>query len=237
MEAIERHKIRTFPNWYPWYKKLGAHITYYFSQIPLWRRKNLLTWKDISSVWKMIRHGDILLVWNFQHSSAFFIDGIVTHAIAYIWKWRCIHAYAHWVAYIWLRKVLRQYDSCIVVRPYWKNDNQKYNFHTHLIEKIGKPYDFFFGIADEQVTYFCTRLINDSLIESHYHTGLESVRKEGNILDQVLDKTYRAHRVLTPEQMLKGNFQVIITSKNIIQDINWYRLRDGKLNTILSQKG
>jgi hypothetical protein len=86
--------VENFPASYPWYKKWGSNITYHLSRIPFFPRKNKLIGTDIRNVKKIIQNGDILLVGNFQHISGVIIPGIVTHAIGYIGKGRCIHAFA-----------------------------------------------------------------------------------------------------------------------------------------------
>lgn len=87
--------VANLPTEYPWYKRLGSNITYYFSQIPLMPRGNLLSRRDIRDIREKIQDGDVILGGNFQHMSGVFIDGIVTHAMSYLGKGRCIHAFAH----------------------------------------------------------------------------------------------------------------------------------------------
>ena len=116
--------VENLPVSYPWYKRIGSNITYYASQIPLAPRKNLLSRRDIRDLKSNIQDGDVILGGNFQHMSGVFIDGIVTHAMAYIGKGRCIHAFAHGVSYISLRKILRTYDTLIILRPHWHNASQ-----------------------------------------------------------------------------------------------------------------
>lgn len=142
MQTIADASVTNFPSDYPWYRRWGSNITYFCSQIPFAPRKNLLTRKDLRTIQRCIAPGDILLVGNFQHASALFIEGIATHTIAYMGKGRCIHAFAHGVSYTPLRKVLRTYDTVLLIRPY-KFSGQDIYF-TFLREKIGKPYDFYF---------------------------------------------------------------------------------------------
>ena len=68
--------------------------------------------------------------------SGVFIDGIVTHAISYLGKGRCIHAFAHGVVYTSLRKILRIYDTIIILRPYWHNQAQIISFKDHIERHI-----------------------------------------------------------------------------------------------------
>lgn len=222
--------IKNFPSGYPWYKRLGSNITYLVSQIPLSKRGNKLSSYDITTIWQKIRTGDILLVWNFHHASGIFIDGIVTHAIAYVGKGRCIHAFAHGVSYIWLRKVCRMYDTLVILRPRWQSEEQLQKYRNNLIAKIGQPYDFFFGLEEKtEDVYFCTRLINESLLSSGYSSWLDSIRNPENILDITLDETFRAHRALLPEDMLYGNFDVTFYSHNITKEWEKYILPEGKI--------
>lgn len=47
--------VRNFPPGYPWYRRLGANITYYCSQIPLWPRRNNLSRTDVRNIWTSVR--------------------------------------------------------------------------------------------------------------------------------------------------------------------------------------
>ncbi len=216
MNNINYTPVKNFPIWFPWYKKLWANITYFISQIPLYPRKNKLSRNDIHEVWNKIQPWDIILVWNFQYVSGIAIEWVVTHALSYTRKWRCIHAFAHGVSYIWLRKVCRIYDTLFILRPCWKNHNQRYIYLNHLVEKVGKPYDFFFWLKDSsEETFFCTELINKTLLEIGYETWLKTLEDKKNLLDIALDKTMRAHRILLPKKMLEWNFEIIFSSHNL----------------------
>jgi hypothetical protein len=46
------------------------------------------------------------------------------------------------------------------------------------------------------------------------------------VVDKVLDTTFRAHRALTPEKMLYGNFAVVFSSHNISQIEGRYERRE-----------
>lgn len=240
---ISHHMIRlidspvtNLPKIYPWYKRLGSNITYYISQIPLRPRKNNLTKSDIRKVWKIIQRWDIILCGNFQHISGLFIDWVVTHAIGHLHKWKCIHAYAHGVSHIHLRHILRTYDTLILIRPRWETEEQIVTYIQTLKSHLGKPYDFFFGLDTEYVeSYFCTKLINESLLTSGYDTWLESIEKTKNIIDISLDTVYRAHRVLTPDQMIYGNFDIVCTSENIEKHDDTYIIRGGKITEIIPE--
>lgn len=211
--------IQNFPSNYPWYKRLGSNITFCFSQLPLWKRKNSLTREDIRWAKQTIRTGDIILVGWFKHVSWLFIEGIVTHALAYTGRWHCIHAFAHGVSYIGIKKVLRMYDTYIILRPQWKSKEQIGKFRSNLINELGQPYDFFFWLEETgEKIYFCTRLINDALLDVGYNTGLKSIRKPENILDETLDEAFRAHRILLPDEMIYGNWNIVAHSANISYD-------------------
>lgn len=227
--------IKNFPPRYPWYKRLGSNITYWLSQIPLWKRRNNLSRLDIRDIWSTIRTGDVILVGGFRHISWLFIEGIVTHALSYTGRGRCVHAFAHGVSYTGLRKVCRMYDTVIILRPRWQSEEQLQKYRNNLIAKIGQPYDFFFWLEEKgERIYFCTRLVNDSLQESWYNSWLESVKKANDIIDETLDDAFRAHRILMPEEMIYGNFDVVLTSHNITTEWEKYILREGKFREIIS---
>ena len=78
--------------------------------------------------------------------------------------------------------------------------------------------------AEYVESYFCTKLVNDALILSGYNTRLLSIRGGSNFVDTVLDKTFRAHRVLKPEEMIHGNFETVFYSHNIAQVGEEYNL-------------
>lgn len=222
------YPVTNFPPWYPWHKIWWSNITYWFSQIPLWPRNNSLSRADIRKMRYLLQDGDIILWGNFHHMSGVFIAWVVTHAITYIGKWRCIHAFAHGVWFISLRKIWRTYDTIIILRPYWQSQKQRKSFRETIITKIGKPYDFFFWLEKTpEEAYFCTELINESLRKNQYETLLDSVKNSEDIIDRILDSTFRAHRVLSPEGMIYGNFEVIFHSENIQKDQhNSYSLKE-----------
>lgn len=205
--------LKNFPPNFPWYKKLGAHITYHFSKIILFPRKNLLSKADIQAARKIIAPWDIILCGNYRETSALFIPGLVTHTIAYIDKGRCVHSSAHGVRYLSLRKVLRIYDSLLILQPFWKEPSQKLGYLESIIAKLGAPYDFYFGLGERE--YFCSWLINSSLLEAWYETGLHTVRPVDNFFDEVTDDILRAHRALKPEDFIRGNFKAVFYSHNI----------------------
>jgi hypothetical protein len=235
MEKIENNSpIHNFPKDYIWYKKIWSNITYYLSQISFLSRKNLLTNNDIRHIKKNIQNGDILLGWNFQHVSWLVIEWIVTHAMGYIGKWKCIHAYAHGVWLIWLRKILRTYDTLILIRPFWDSEKQKLEYRKFLISKLWIPYDYFFWLEENgEEKYFCTKLINDALISVWYNSNLESVRQINNSIDEILDTSFRIHRILKPQDMIYWNFQKIFFSENIQENKNTYSLIKWKFWTLL----
>ena len=49
------YPVENLPVSYPWYKRLGSNITYYFSQIPLIPRANLLTRRDMRDIREKIQ--------------------------------------------------------------------------------------------------------------------------------------------------------------------------------------
>jgi hypothetical protein len=218
--------VDNFPKDYPWWKRVWSNITYWISLISLRKRKNALTKSDIDTLYRNIKKWDMLLLWNFQHASGFFIEWVVTHATAYVGKWRCIHAFAYGVNYISLRSIMRTYDTYILIRPLYAEGWVEL-FQRQIVLHIGKPYDFFFWADKKNETYFCTRLLNDTLQKIGYETGLKSIKESQNIIDQTLDATYALHRVLKPNEMLYGNFEVIAFSHNIIYTDNQYVFRDG----------
>jgi hypothetical protein len=227
--------VSNFPEWYPWYKKLGSNITFLVSHIPIWPRRNTLSRSDIKTIKHIIESWDIILGGSYHEVSWIFIDGIVTHAIAYIDRWRCVHAFAHGVGSIGLKRICRTYDSIIILRPYWRSSEQKSEYLKTIISNIGKPYDFFFGLGNNTgESYFCTELINDSFRKTHYDTLLESIKPSIDELDKMLDETFRAHRALSPEEMIYGNFEVIFYSENIkINKDGKYVLKNGKYKDLI----
>jgi hypothetical protein len=223
--------VHNFPPSYPWYKRWWSNITYHLSRVPFFPRKNQLTGADIKEVKKHIQNGDILLAGNFQHLSWLVIPGIVTHAMGYIGKGRCIHAFAKWVAFISLHRVFRSYDTLVLIRPRWQSDTQIRLYRDFLIEKIGMPYDFFFWLDKESVeSYFCSELVNEWLKSALYDSWLSSLREAKDDIEKALDKTYRAERALKPEEMIYGNFDVVTFSHNIREKDGQYVLKNGEFS-------
>lgn len=227
--------VSNFPAWYPWYKKVWSNITFLLSHIPIWPRRNKLSKSDIKNIKNTIESWDIILAGSYHEVSWLFIDGIVTHAIAYVDRWRCVHAFAHGVSSIGLKRTCRTYDTIILLRPHWRSTEQKGEYLKTIISNIGKPYDFYFGLWNNPwESYFCTELINDSFRKINYDTLLESIRPPSDELDKILDDTFRAHRALSPEEMIYGNFEVIFYSENVHIDKNGkYALKNGKYKDLI----
>ncbi len=217
--------VTNFPPGYAWYKKLGANITYRFSNLPLSFRKNNLSREDIRVMRSILEYGDIILWGDFCQASQFFIDWVVTHAMAYLWKGKWIHSHAHGVSFFKRRMIFRTYDTILILRPRWTSDIQVSTYKEALFSKLGKPYDFFFWLKEsEEEAYFCTELINNSLKEVGYDTWLVSIKDPQDLVDETLDSVFRAHRLLTPDEMIYGNFEVVFHSHNIILENGKYRL-------------
>lgn len=223
MQSIQTtFEIQNFPKKYPLYKKIASNITYFFSTIPFFPRQNALKRSEIRTIIRRIQTWDILLVGDFKFLSGILIEWFVTHACGYLGKWRCIHAYAQWVSYIALRKVLTKYDTAIILRPNWKNGKMKYEYCNYLVSKLWKPYDFYFWVPEEDELFFCTKLINDWLINVGYETWLRSVKSPKNLLDKALDKNIRFHRALKPWEMVYGKFEVVFYSSLIKKEGSIY---------------
>lgn len=217
------HIITNFPKGFPTYKKYLSNITFYFSQIPLAWRRNKLWKKDIQKLKTNIKTGDIILCANYHEASTLLIPGVVTHAIWYTQHGRCIHATGHGVGYISIRKICNTYDAYMLIRPRWNTKNQAYIFIEFLISKLGKPYDFFFGIEDIDA-YFCSELIHKWLLTAEYDSWLTSTHTAKNEIDTII-KSISMPSVLTPSDFLSGNFAVIAHSSNISENHNTYVIK------------
>lgn len=215
--------ITNFPKGFPWYKKCLSNMTFWISQIPLpWRRNALSKW-DIKNLKRNIESGDIILCGNYHEASSVLIPGIMTHTIGYTHHGRCIHAIWSGVSYIWLRRVYRSYDSFILIRPRWKNREQKETFMKFLVSQIWKPYDFFFWNS-EKSGYFCTALINSWLSHANYDSWLVSIYPPSNEIDTLFENI-TLHRALTPDSFMYANFDIIVHSSNITKNNNNYDLK------------
>ena len=128
---------------------------------------------------KLIKKGDIVLVGDFKPLSGLFMGKYFTHSLLYIGSNKCIHAgVTTGVRKILFKKIFKQYDTCMILRPNIKN------YYNQVIEEaiefaqrqIGKPFDFF--LEDNDDSYFCTNLINCSFSSAGFDTGIYNNKKK-----------------------------------------------------------
>ncbi len=208
------HLITNFPKNYPWYKKIGSNLTYFFSGIVITGRKNLLSPTDIIKARLILRKGDIVLWGNLKRASAVFIGGPVTHTSLYLGRRRFIEAVADGVRIAPLRHFFTYYDTMAILRLpkiKWRRKIIREAI-AYAKEQLGKPYDFEYSKGSAKL--FCSELVNSAYCQTGYDTNLKNLgyRKNSSLIRKIIP----ASKALRPAQFLEeGNFRTVFLSHNL----------------------
>ena len=179
-------------------------------------RGNLLTLEDYKKTKKVLKKGDILLVGQHKRISRYFIQGPVTHAALCVSKHRLVHAMADGVMYTNLKKMIKEYDTLIILRPKISSTKSKdiaQKAVTYIKNQIGKPFNFLIEEGGEK--FYCTELVNNAYREAGFDTGLTNHKKFG---PQIIEKIIKIKNPLRPTDFLKGNFEIIYMSDALKYD-------------------
>ncbi len=209
----KRSPIRNFTEGTGLISKILYNTIFYLGAIRFLPINNGLTSRDKERIVETVRKGDIILLGNLRYLSKLLIHNILTHSAVYTGEGGIIHATVHGVKNHTLSETLRQYDTCVILRVPGKNIQREKlirNFLRQVKNKMDIPYNFLFDNRSDAV--FCTKLINDALLNSGYETGLKSVIPKSE--KSILLKNIPLH----PIMFLEGNFKRILISQNLYFD-------------------
>ncbi len=201
----KHHIIKNFTKDASIWEKIAANLMFMFSVTKISFREKMLTKKEYHQIKKIIRAGDILLVGSLRRAVRLTTFEPVTHSILYVGHRRGVHAAADGVEYISLKKIFKEYDSLILLRPKINEEGRKKITSSavkYAKSQIGKPFDFLFENGPDK--FYCTHLVYDSFKNADFDTGIKV--SPGDIL-----------RIIKPIEFEKGNFEKIFLSKWLIE--------------------
>jgi len=205
------HIVTNFDSNTPFWHKVVGNFMFLFGITKITFRGNLLTIDDYKKAKEVLQKGDIILVGQHKRISKYFIQGPVTHAALCVSKHRLVHALADGVMCTNLKKMIKEYDTLIILRP--KTDPAKSKEITgkaiaYIKNQIGKPFNFLIEEGEEK--FYCTELVNNAYRETGFDTGLANHKKFG---PQIIEKIIKIKNPLRPTDFLKGNFEIIYMSE------------------------
>ncbi len=254
MKLIKLNKISNFSSEYPKWKKIMILIAFNICGLVLFPRKNLLSEKDIKSCYKNIRKGDVLLVGNLKTVFSNLINEPITHSILMVSNKTAIHSTVHGVKLIKLKEILLIYDTYVIIRIQNDSANLIVNANSDIVKKknselkcvdtdkviknaikyakkqLGKSYNFLF--TDDSETIFCSQLIIDSFRFANYESNVKAFKNKSPIVFNKNIKIYIPFNANKPSALLKGNFELIDYSENLVIRNKKVRLNRNNLSFI-----
>jgi hypothetical protein len=211
------HIIRNFPKNYPWYKKLLCNIIFFFTQIIIHPRKNLLTYWDLVKARLVLQRGDIVLMGNFRKLFGAELHEPVSHSSIYVGRRRLIHAVGDGVRHFSSHLLFTHADTLVILRI---PSNVPHRRHTinkaveYAESQFGKPYDYEFKKGP--ACFFCSELVNESFKHAGHKTRISSVKKPRKLIKKI-EEMFLPHAVdaLHPKDFVKGRFDVVFLSHNL----------------------
>ena len=192
------HIIKNFPDGYPWYKKVYAHMMFLLGSSTIHRRSNFLNYADFKKSLDILLPGDVLLTGGLRRLSKIFIGNIVTHSLVYCGNHKVIHSNADGVKIDSVYEILREYDTLVILRHKYAPVSQVQKFLMCLSVNIGKPYDFEFKEGADKL--YCAELIKVSAIQADL---------------EILPKTKISNSIVYPIELMNGYFNVKFLSHNL----------------------
>lgn len=211
MKSSEYHPITNFKKDTSLLKRIGANILFFIGTTKITLRNNLLTPLEYKAVKKLIEPGDIVLVGDHRHMSAMLIQGAVTHALLFVGKGKLIHAVGDGVKISRLRKLFKEYDTLMVVRPKLAPYRKEKIITDAIVwarAQLGKPYDYEFDTDTEK--FFCTQLVNEAYYHAGLHLGFTDHEPSENI---ILEQLRRWKNVIRPKDMARGHVAIVFLSR------------------------
>ncbi|MBT4384328.1 hypothetical protein HOD30_01115 [Candidatus Peregrinibacteria bacterium] len=218
------HLITNFTKETGIFERIFDNFLFTFCVTKFTRRKNYLRHRDFIKAALKIKKGDLVLVGTHKKMSSIFIKGIVTHALIYTGKMKLIHVMADGVEEIKLKKLFKEYDTMVIMRPRTIDKKKIKKTIKYLKNQLGKPYDFAFKEKEDR--FFCTELINNAYKFGGIKTGFQNLGKPEHIIPKVL----RAN------DFIKGKFKLIFKSKSVIKKDNEFVLNHKVYQNTLLEK-
>lgn len=123
----------------------------------LGRSEPLMNRKSVDLALSLIKEGDILLSFEKQRSTSFFIKGKYKHAAIVSPKLDVIEAIGGGVRDVDLEEWLFLMDYVAIIRPEFENHTINYMAACNAMTYIGKPYDYKFQSGDKAI--YCSELV------------------------------------------------------------------------------
>ena len=201
------HKITNFSKHASLWEKIKGNIIFAIGITKYTRRSNFLTRYDRKKFKQNIKPADLILIGNHRHISAFFVRGIVTHALLYVRDKKVIHSTGDGVEESSYKEIFKHYDTLIILRPKNINEDKIKKTIDFAKKQLDKPFNY--DLKQNEDHFFCTQLINSSYLEAGIDTGLPRYTNIDSILDNPL------HAV----KFLNDKFDIIYVSKSVRRDI------------------
>lgn len=222
--------VNLFPEKYSRLKRIFAQMIFLCFSIIIHDRDNLLTQKDVKRARKELKQGDILLVGNLRILFSKLVRSPVTHSLLYLGRGKFIHATVDGVGYVSYHEVAVVYDTMVILRISDRSDMK-----SEIIPKaisfakaqVGKAYNFF--LDEEELSFFCSQLINNAFIHAGYDTRLESRKSSKFGLNTIIHPMKFDSGVLRAGDFVLGNFDIVFTSQNVM-------FLNGRLNLLDEKK-
>ena len=144
---------------------------------------------------ELIRAGYIILARNDTFKlSNLFISGYWKHAIFCINSNYIVEATANGVVKNKIEDTLSKYKYFIILKPLFASDKDRLIATRWVLRQVGKQYDYYFSISNEQL--YCSELIY------HAYSFIKNIRFNMiNIFDEIL---------LLPNSLKDNNFWEVI---------------------------
>jgi uncharacterized protein YycO len=200
--------IENFPEDYPIERRVLANAVNYVGDIKLENRKSFLSKQDYKIAKKKLKMADIVLVGDMKSASSLFIGGPLTHTLIYIGKKKFIHAEGPGVNIIKLSKVIKKYDSMMILRPYERKLSRLNRVIQYARKQLGKPYDFEFGAGTDK--FYCSDLIYNSYEAAGINLKIKKPKRF-----KISIPTLWNSQVLHPMDFMRGRVRVVFKSHNL----------------------
>lgn len=210
IKSSNYHLVNNFPKDFSIFRRAISNIAFFILTTKITVRSNLLTKEDKILAKKVIKKGDVVLVGDFRRLFRFFTGDFFTHTLLYTGNDQCIHANVDGVSTTSFDKLFEEYDTLLIMRPKIKNNFRQTieNVIAVAYKKLGMAYNFYFEYRHDR--YICTQLIESSFLESGFNLNIRDKYKSKKGRFAIFS---RIRRIVKADDFLKGNFQIIYTSK------------------------
>lgn len=169
------HTVENFPKNYSWFKKKLANFFFYFGSTIIRKPTTHLSKKDILSLKKKIKKGDILFTGKSNTILSSLLRYPVTHTMLYIWDNTFLHAKADGIISSDFDFISDFYHSYVLWRVIHRSDHKKEIKDSIQWSKKKKwsPYNFFF--SEHSSWFFCTQFIQAAYKHAHLDLWVDAL--------------------------------------------------------------